>query len=75
MPEMGTLVPPISAFATVPDEYTTRGVGELDLDNLSPLLKLKYGGAISDALADLGKADQVRGLFAGFQQHLYGKSA
>ena len=57
------------------DQYTTRGVGELDLDNLSPLLKLKYGGAISDALADLGKADQVRSLFAGFQQHLYGKSA
>jgi type I restriction enzyme R subunit len=55
------------------DQYTTRGVGELDLDNLSPLLKLKYGGAISDALADLGKADQVRGLFAGFQQHLYGQ--
>lgn len=57
------------------EQYTSRGVGELDLDNLSPLLKLKYGGAISDALADLGRADQVRGLFAGFQQHLYGKSA
>ena len=54
-------------------QYTTRGVGELDLDNLSPLLKLKYGGAISDALADLGKADEVRGLFTGFQQHLYGQ--
>lgn len=39
------------------------------------MLKLKYGGAISDALSDLGKADQVCRLFAaGFQQHLYGKS-
>lgn len=53
------------------DQYTARGVGELDLEKLSPLLKLKYGGAIADALADLGKPEQVRGLFAGFQRHLY----
>jgi len=27
--------------------------------------------ALSDAFAELGKPDQVRGLFVGFQRHLY----
>jgi type I restriction enzyme R subunit len=51
-------------------QYVKQGVGELDQDKLSPLLQLKYR-ALSDAFAELGKPDQVRGLFVGFQKHLY----
>ena len=47
-----------------------QGVGELDADKLSPLLRLKYQ-ALGDAFAELGKPDQVRRVFMGFQQHLY----
>ena len=49
------------------DHYTKEGVGELDGDKLAPLLKLRYKNAISDAVADLGNPDQIRGLFIGFQ--------
>jgi EcoEI R protein C-terminal. len=52
------------------DHYTKEGVGELDADNLAPLLKLRYR-AISDAVPDLGNAEQIRGLFIGFQRYLY----
>jgi type I restriction enzyme, R subunit len=34
-------------------QYVKVGVGELDQDKLSPLLKLKYHNAIADAVADL----------------------
>jgi type I restriction enzyme R subunit len=53
------------------DHYTKEGVGELDGDKLAPLLKLRYKNAISDALADLGDAQQIRALFTGFQRYLY----
>ena len=53
------------------DHYTKEGVGELDGDKLAPPLKLRYKNAISDALADLGNAEQIRGLFIGFQRYLY----
>src|SRR3982750_1606869 len=36
------------------DQYVTVGVDELDQDKLTPLLRLKYHNAISDATADLG---------------------
>ena len=52
-------------------QYVQQGVDELDADKLSPLLKLKYHNAIADALADLGRPDQVRRMFVGFQRHLY----
>ncbi|WP_305805954.1 type I restriction endonuclease subunit R [Stenotrophomonas sp. YIM B06876] len=50
--------------------YVDQGVDELDLDKLSPLLRLKYH-AISDAAADLGTPEQIRNVFIGFQKHLY----
>ena len=53
-------------------QYVKEGVDELDGDKLSPLLKLKYNNALADAFADLGRPDQVRGLFVGLQKHLYG---
>ncbi|WP_374591453.1 EcoAI/FtnUII family type I restriction enzme subunit R [Aquabacterium sp.] len=52
-------------------QYVKQGVDELDAEKLSPLLKLKYQNALSDAFAELGKPEQVRGVFVGFQRHLY----
>jgi type I restriction enzyme R subunit len=52
-------------------QYVTQGVEELDADKLTPLLRLKYHGAISDAVADLGGTAQIRTMFVGFQKYLY----
>ena len=52
-------------------QYVKEGVDELDQEKLSPLLKRKYQNAIADALADLGRPEQVRDVFVGFQRHLY----
>jgi len=52
-------------------QYVSQGVDELDVDKLSPLLKLRYQNALSDAVADLGSPEQIRGVFVGFQRHLY----
>ena len=50
--------------------YIAVGVEELDQQKLTPLLRLKYG-AIQDAIADLGKPEEINGVFSGFQKHLY----
>ncbi|MFT5324184.1 MAG: type I restriction enzyme R subunit [Planctomycetaceae bacterium] len=59
-------------------QYVTVGVHELDQQKLSPLLKLKYNNAISDAIsdamADLGQPEQIRSVFVGFQKYLYQQS-
>jgi hypothetical protein len=34
-------------------------------------LKLKYKESIADVIADLGPADQIREMFAGFQNYQY----
>ncbi|MDO8778509.1 MAG: DEAD/DEAH box helicase family protein [Burkholderiaceae bacterium] len=52
-------------------QYVTQGVDELDVEKLTPLLRLKYNNAISDAVADLGGTAQIRTMFAGFQKYLY----
>jgi len=52
-------------------QYVKEGVDELETEKLSPLLKLRYNNAISDALADLGDAKQIRKMFVGFQKYLY----
>ncbi len=52
-------------------QYVKEGVEELAPDKLSPLLRLKYNNAISDAIADLGNPEQIRGVFVGFQKYLY----
>ena len=51
--------------------YVAVGVEELDQAKLTPLLRLKYHDSIHDALADLGKAEDVGKVFAGFQKYLY----
>ena len=52
-------------------QYVKIGVEELAQDKLSPLLKLKYHNAIADAVADLGKPEEIGKVFAGFQKYLY----
>jgi type I restriction enzyme, R subunit len=52
-------------------QYVKVGVEELDRAKLSPLLKLKYNNAIADAVADLGKPEEIGFMFTGFQHHLY----
>lgn len=51
--------------------YVTIGVEELDQAKLTPLLKLKYHNSIADAVADLGKPEEIGQVFIGFQQYLY----
>jgi len=52
-------------------QYVKEGVEELDQEKLSPLLKLKYHDSIPDAVADLGKPDEIGRVFVGFQKYLY----
>ena len=51
--------------------YVDIGVEELDQAKLTPLLRLKYHDSISDAVADLGKPEEIGKVFAGFQKYLY----
>ena len=51
--------------------YVSVGVDELDLDKLTPLLRLRYHDSIADALADLGRPDEIGKIFSGFQKFLY----
>jgi type I restriction enzyme, R subunit len=45
--------------------YLSEGVEELDP------VKLRYHDSIADALADLGKPDEIGRVFSGFQRYLY----
>ncbi len=51
--------------------YVNVGVEELDQAKLTPLLHLKYHDSISDAIADLGRPEEIGQVFAGFQRYLY----
>ena len=51
--------------------YVNIGVDELDQEKLNPLLRLKYHNSIADAVADLGRPDEIGKVFAGFQKYLY----
>ena len=55
--------------------YVTVGVEELSQDKLTPLLQLKYHNSIADALADLGKPEEIGHIFTDFQQYLYAQPA
>jgi type I restriction enzyme R subunit len=47
----------------------------LDQEKLTPLLRLKNHDSIADALADLGKPEEIGTVFAGFQKYLYQPAA
>jgi type I restriction enzyme, R subunit len=51
--------------------YVKIGVEELDQDKLTPLLLLRYSGSIVDAIADLGRPEEIGNAFSGFQKYLY----
>lgn len=51
--------------------YISVGVEELDQSKLTPLLRLKYHDSIADAVADLGKPDEIGKVFVSFQKYLY----
>ena len=51
--------------------YIGVGVEELDPAKLNPLLRLKYHDSIADAVADLGRPEEISKVFAGFQRYLY----
>ena len=51
-------------------QYVSEGGDELDEAKLPDLLHLKYR-TMSEAMAQLGGAAQIRAAFIGFQQHLY----
>jgi type I restriction enzyme, R subunit len=55
--------------------YVNVGVEELDQEKLTPLLRLKYHGSIADAVADLGRPDEIGKVFSGFQRFLYQEAA
>ncbi|MEX0794561.1 MAG: type I restriction-modification enzyme R subunit C-terminal domain-containing protein, partial [Pirellulaceae bacterium] len=61
-------------LAFVLEHYVAEGVRELDLEKLTPLLRLLYNNSISDALADLGPAKEIRRWFTEFQRYLYGQA-
>ena len=51
------------------------GVDELDQEKLTPLLRLKYHDSIADAVADLGRPEEIGKVFIGFQKYLYQQQA
>jgi type I restriction enzyme R subunit len=55
--------------------YVSQGVRELDQEKLTPLLRLKYHDSIADAVADLGRPEEIGKVFAGFQKFLYLEAA
>ena len=55
--------------------YVSVGVEELDQNKLTPLLRLKYHDSIADAVADLGKPEEIGRAFASFQKYLYQDAA
>jgi len=52
------------------EKYIETGVEELDLEKLSPLLRLKYQ-EVEDATELLGGVKKIREMFIGFQKYLY----
>ena len=54
--------------------YVREGVQEIDQEKLPPLLRLKNNNSLADAIADLGRAEEVGQVFSGFQRFLYSRS-
>jgi len=54
------------------EKYIESGVEELDLDKLSPLLKLRYQ-EVTDAIELLGGVKKIKEMFINFQKPLYAR--
>ena len=52
------------------EQYVQQGYGELSMENLPELIKLKYG-TINDAKAELGPLGEINKVFVEFQKELY----
>ena len=55
--------------------YVSAGVEELDVEKLTPLLRLRYHNSLADAVADLGQPEEIGKTFSGFQKYLYQATA
>ncbi len=55
--------------------YVSVGVDELDQEKLTPLLRIKYHNSIADAVADLGRPEEIGRAFVEFQKFLYQEAA
>jgi type I restriction enzyme R subunit len=55
--------------------YASEGVRELDQEKLTPPLRLKYHDSLADAVADLGRPEEIGKVFSGFQKYLYQRVA
>lgn len=51
--------------------YVHEGVEELEQEKLTKLLRLKYHDSIADAVADLGRPEEIGKVFSSFQKYLY----
>ena len=51
--------------------YVSAGVEELAKEKLTALLRLRYHDSIADAVAGLGRPDEIGRTFSNFQQYLY----
>ena len=51
--------------------YVSNSVQELAQEKIASLLCIRYQNSIADAVADLGKPEEIGQLFAGFQRFLY----
>jgi type I restriction enzyme R subunit len=56
-------------------QYVMVGVEELSQEKLTPLLRLRYRDSIADAVADLGRPEEIGKVFSGFQKYLYQEGA
>jgi len=54
------------------EKYIESGVEELDLEKLSPLLKLRYQ-EVTDAIGLLGGVKKIKEIFINFQKQLYAR--
>ena len=71
-PEISELNRIVTKFLDfVLSHYVSVGVGELDREKLTPLLRLKYHDSLSDAVEDLGDPAEIGQVFCGFQRFLY----
>ena len=55
--------------------YVSVGVDELDQEKLTALLRIKYHNSIADAVADLGRPEEIGRVFAGFQKFVSQEAA